>query len=511
LPVNHTHPDYDAAYPRWKRCRDAYGGTDEIKAAVLAAAGITVGQPAISPGKRNHSRSYLPQLDGQDEHQYCAYVERALWYGATKRTVQGLTGAIFRKEPHIDAPDAIASHLDDITLDGDVTLPELAKKLLEEQLIVGRAGLLVDMSPDAVAPTARRPYWVLYGAEQIINWKTKRIGGQTVLALVVLEEIEAADGDDEFDSQCETQYRVLKLDEQNLYTVEIWKDVTTKGVDGKETHAFEVANAYQPTNMGKRLDFIPFVLFAANGLTPAIDTPPLLDLVDVNLSHYRSTADYEHGLHYTALPTPYALGFPEGTTLTIGPASAWTCSNAEAKVGMLEFTGQGLEPLANAITEKETKMAALGARLLEAPKAGVEAADTVRLRQSGEQGALASIASTLSQGLTKALGWHAQWAGANPDQATVEVNKDFYDVEMPAPLLQQLLGALQGGAISYETFYYNLQKGEIARPGVDAEEEQKLIEAANAALDITDASQPPDPNAPPDGNPPPPDAPADGA
>jgi hypothetical protein len=488
MPVNSAHPDFDHAFPHWRRCRDAYAGTDAVKAATLAN-GMTTGQSAFQPGQRMaQCRSYLPQLDGQDAAQYIAYVERALWYGATKRTVQGLTGAIFRKEPTIDVPESIQSQMDDITMDGDVTLAEFAKKILEELLVVGRVGALVDMSPDAVAPADRRPYWVQYSAEQIINWKTQRVNGKTVLSLVVLEEsVDIAD-EDEFEHASETQYRVLKLDEQYLYTVEIWKQVTTKDANGKDTQSFELDQAYAPTNMGKRLDFIPFVFFAANGLSSGIDTPPLLDLVDVNLSHYRSTADYEHGLHYTALPTPWITGAPEQSSFSIGPANAWTLTNVDAKVGMLEFTGQGLKPLADAIKEKETKMAALGARLLEAPKAGVEAADTVRLRQSGEQGALASIAATLSQGLTKALGWHASWAGADPAAVHVEVNKDFFDVEMPAPLLQQLLGALQAGAISYETFYYNLQKGEIARPGVDADEEQKLIESQQEPLDVTDAN-----------------------
>src|ERR1051326_3147997 len=102
MPVTSCHPDDEAALPRWRRCRDAYAGTDAIKKAVMQSARANAGQPTVVNGQRTSRLApiYLPMLDGQDLAQYAAYVERALWYGATKRTVQGLTGAVFRKDPH---------------------------------------------------------------------------------------------------------------------------------------------------------------------------------------------------------------------------------------------------------------------------------------------------------------------------------------------------------------------------------------------------------------------------
>jgi len=40
--------------------------------------------------------------------------------------------------------------------------------------------------------------------------------------------------------------------------------------------------------------------------------------------------------------------------------------------------------------------------------------------------------------------------------------------------------ALLNGTISYETFYFNLQRGEIARPLIDVEEERVLIDDQQA-------------------------------
>jgi len=63
------------------------------------------------------------------------------------------------------------------------------------------------------------------------------------------------------------------------------------------------------------------------------------------------------------------------------------------------------------------------------------------------------------------------------------LNKDFFTTKMTADDLRSLIGALQAETISYATFYAQLAKGEIARPGVTAEEEQAEIQndVANAA------------------------------
>ena len=52
MPVNSTHPDYDATLPAWLRARDVIAGEDAVKAA----------------GER-----YLPRLDIQSNQEYAAY------------------------------------------------------------------------------------------------------------------------------------------------------------------------------------------------------------------------------------------------------------------------------------------------------------------------------------------------------------------------------------------------------------------------------------------------------
>ena len=51
----------------------------------------------------------------------------------------------------------------------------------------------------------------------------------------------------------------------------------------------------------------------------------------------------------------------------------------------------------------EKQMAIVGARLLEEQRAGIEAAETVRLRSSGDSATLADIAGNIEGALTDVL------------------------------------------------------------------------------------------------------------
>src|SRR5678810_454267 len=284
MAVTYQHRDYAKAALQWDRCRDCFAGSDAVK------------------GKFT---KYLPFLEGTSASSdpYLAYVMRALFYPAMARTVSGLVGIVFGKPPTVEGiPTTYDAEFKDVTLTG-VSLPAFGFAQCQELLITGRVGLLVDM---ANVPGSR-PYWCAYPAERIVNWRTE-IGpdGQPRLTLVVLyEELETASTDDFFTPTVTPQYRVLEL-RNGLYEASIWR--ATTGATAQKTDWAEIeGQRTYPTRRGQRLNYIPFVFIGPNGNDPQIDHPPLVDLVDVNLSHYRTSADQEHGAHFTALPTPYIL------------------------------------------------------------------------------------------------------------------------------------------------------------------------------------------------------------
>ena len=424
------------------------------------------------------------------EDQYASYRDRPEWTGATERAVQGITGSVFRHEPELRTPTALEPDLADITQTG-VSLRMFSEQVVRETLLMGRYGLLVDFPPSLATPEGllppppqSRPYWVGYQAEEIINWRTLQRNGDTILSLVVLKECvpEVQGGwgsDDFFTVQDRLQYRVLRLNEVGQYEVSLWREVSPS--PGSQGGGFVPVQGWIPLRQGQPLDFIPFVFLAPFSLEPAIEKSLLDALVNRNFLCWRHSADYEHALHLTAMPTFYvAANMEQPPELYVGASTALFLPDNQAKVGLVEFHGQGLQPHETAIKADLEMMAMFGASILQGPPQAQETATSVAWRMSGSDSPVQSLVSVVSQGMTWALQVAAWWKGIteNVDDASIGIalNKDLVSTIMPPQMLQALMQALLNGTISFETFYFNLQRGEIARPLTTAEEEQVLIE-----------------------------------
>lgn len=470
------HSTYTATALIWQTWRDAYAGGTTVKA---------------------RGETYLARPAGmRRDAQYNAYKNRALWFGATERAVHGLTGAIFRKPPQLDIPTALITQLDDVTLTG-VPFEAFAEELIRETLLMGRFGVLIDFSRPVISDQGipvtnpvSRPYWVAYPTEEILNWRTAQLDGQTVLTLVVLREgLEERQGDfpspEFFVTETVTQYRVLRLDEQGQYEVSLWREVPTALRRTAEPDVVMV-DRWVPTRTGEPLTTIPFCFFSPFTLETNVEKSLMDALIASNYQYYRHSADYEHGLHLTALPTPWVTGYVDDKTeLLIGSQAAWIIPDAAAKVGMLEFQGQGLQSHERAMEADINNMATLGARLLEGQPLVQETAAAVHQRSEGSESPLQALVMTASQGLTKLAQWHAWWANLteNPADPAIlaQLNTDLTSSQADPTMVKTLMEALLSGTISFETWYWNLQRGELARPQVLVEDEQELIAIREAA------------------------------
>jgi hypothetical protein len=461
--VDTTNPQYDKLAPKWKRCRDAAEGQDAVHAA---------------------GELYLPKLKDQEWDDYVAYKTRAGFFNATWRTIAGLQGMLFRKPPVVTVPASVEPLLLSIS-ESAQSLQIFALEVVEECLTVGRAGILVDYpvvaeegatQADAILRNLR-PTLSLYETESIVNWKEETITAQEILTRVVLkEDREAVDPDDEFSEKRETIYRVLDL-VGGIYRVRLF--VKTDSSPDGDRFVQEGADLFPKLN-NQPLDFIPFFFLGVDDAEACPDDPPLIDLVDLNLSHYRTNADYEHGCHFTGLPTGWITGhtMEQGEKIYLGSQNMLVFPSPDTKVGFLEFSGAGLKCLSDNLERKEKQMAVLGARMLETQKRGVEATDTIMLRQAGETSLLASMAQSISVSMQKALQVFSDWAGGS-GEVIFELNRDFFPKTLAPAELTALVSAWQYGAISKETLFENLKQAEVISDTKTFEDQE--IEVANAA------------------------------
>ncbi len=468
MAIDSEHPEYTKRKPQWDKLRDCNEGQETI-----------------------HSRGtkYLPKLSGQNDAEYKAYVNRALFYGATARTVDGLTGMVFRKAPVVQVPEGIAKMIEDVTLDG-LGLVGFAEDVVEDVIQVGRAGILVD-HPTAPAGVTQaqaealniRPFLKHYDAESIFNWKTASVNNALILTQIRLWESVVTVGSNEFDIGERKQIRILDLNELGQYRQRVFVEKKAIGPNGEKWE--QQGPDIIPLKGGAPLTFIPFYFAGVKNGLPDAEKPPLIDLANANLSHYVSSADLEHGAHFTALPTAVITGhsdtIEEGVTpaeYRIGAANAWVLPNAETKVQYLEFQGQGLGALEKRIEKKEEYMAFLGARMLSPDKKAVETAETAQIHRAGESSVLASIAAAVSQVIEDAVRFMAEWAGMNGD-VVFKLNNDFAAIKMTAQELTALFQTYQGGGMAFADFLYNLKRGEIIQEDRTEEDIRSEIETSN--------------------------------
>ena len=469
--VDTQHSKYKAMSDQWIKCR-----------------AVAVGQKAVHAA----GELFLPKLKDQTAEDYKSYKLRSSFFNASWRTISALSGLIFRKPPVVDVPKSIESMLEDVTGTG-VSFHVLSQQVTIEDLTTGKLGVLVDFpsqstegmtQADAEAQNIQ-PIMQLYKAEPFYNWKTGRINNKTVLVEVRLMEDYSYPTEGFENPEMETRYRVLDLvrrprgrgvdeNEGFVYRVRVYR------IEDKDKEQQQVGPDFYPLMNGKPLSYIPFYPIGVDDTDiDNVSEPPLIDLVDLNLAHYRTGADYAHGLHFTGLPTAVVSGYSpdnKADKLYIGSQSAWTFPDPQARASFLEFTGQGLQALEKALEKMEQQMAILGARLLTAEKKDAETAQVAQIHRAGESSVLSAIAQTISIGLTKALNTFCEWAG-QPGKWSVSLNRDFLPIGMTPQELTALLAGWQMGApgLSDEGLFNIFKQREMINDDIMLEDEQTRI------------------------------------
>jgi muconolactone delta-isomerase len=457
MPVNTPRDEYDKTTERWRRMRDTYAGRDAI---IKGGTLYTPTLPAATPDAQH------------------AYLHRGNFYNAVRRTVSELTGGIFQKTPRFDVPRRVQPWLSDVTLT-NIPMGAFALAATEEVMLMARYGILVEMADSPYLEP--RPYFVSYTAENIVNWESRTLDGDEILTLVVLQERHRiVDEADAFRYKTLEQYRELRLHQESgalRYTQQVWR----RPAEGGDLE--KVGAEITPLRRGAPLPFIPFTFLGPAFTTPEIKDPPLLDLANISLAHWRNSCDHEQGLHLVSLPTPYVSGMrgasEDVAALQIGPSTVWILEK-DGRAGMVEFSGAGMGALETALLAKQHQMATLGAKLLEEqPTVAQETATAVLARHAGEHATLRTMAQAMEQGLRAALQTMSWWDGLDAKPldvpVKVELNKDFLQVKAQPQEVATALAMLQAGEISYKTFWNILTEGGWARYGItDVEEKDEI-------------------------------------
>lgn len=424
MPVNTIHASYDAHQKKARRVRDAVAGSDAIK---------------------GRGTEYLPNPDPDDKDRYAVYKKRAIWLGVTKRTHDGMMGGVFRKAPEVELPAVIEYMLDDADGSG-MSLTQFSRRVVSDTIQDGSDGVLVDY-PEAEDGLTREQTQGLratlrpYVSESIINW---RRAGEDLVLVVLSETYDELQ--DEFTVEQKQQFRVLSLDATG------YRQRVFRGDD-------VVADVYPRMANGGTWPFIPFQFIGTVNNDETPDNPLLLDIADLNIGHYRNSADLEESSFTVGQPMPH-VDIGENTSVQewkeLNPNGIRWGSRVgtQTKGGKVELVQVEPNQLPDRLMErKEAQMLSIGAKLIE-QRGGNEREEAVLARTGAETATLSTVADNVSDGLENCLEWAAMFM-SNADlheQINFRLNQEFYERTADPQMVTARIMELDRGLIAKKDY-----------------------------------------------------------
>lgn len=464
----------------YNKIKDCLAGSDAVKA--KGTLYLPNPEPDIEGDKK-----------GPAAKRYKDYIERAVFYNVTERTQAGLVGQVFLRDPLVEVPPILDPVVQDATGSG-VPLQQLANQATGYAVGYGRLGLFVDYPAtnqvaedvNAARPASKaeieagdiRPTITVIAPWDGINYRVIRKGAKIILSLVVFRE-DRITQDDGFEQKKQDQFRVLRLDETGHYVNEVYYN--KQGTQPDEQ--------YFPLDAkGARLTEIPFTFIGSVNNEPTPDKPPLLDMAELNLAHYRNSADYEESVFITGQPTPVLAGLTEewvtkvlGGKVRLGARGAVPLPEGGSAT-LLQAEPNTLAK--EAMDQKEAQMLALGAKLVEGSQVQRTATEA-DIDNVSETSVLSTVAKNVGSGFKWALEWAAVFAGASEEGIAYELNTEFDLVNMTPEERKALMAEWQAGAISFTEVRDNLRRAGVASlddKTAKAEIEQEMQSAVDREL-----------------------------
>ena len=474
MPVSTKHQEYINNVEAWRLGRDCIAGSKRIKEA-RPVEGNREG------GLRNALGTlYLPapnpdDLSRENIDRYEAYKKRAVFVNFSAHTRDGFLGMYCRKESRIELPNNI-DYLSKNSDGSGLSLEGFIKKTASDLMEVGRAGWLADYpisNGGTLAQTGSLQATLkYYNTESIRNWREEVINGVKQLSLIVLSEpVEVTE--DGFDYETKEYYRVLYLD-SGVYKQRLYNDEEELLVD-ENGESDIIPRQFN----GSAWSFIPFQFIGAENNDPNPDKALLYDLFEVNIGHYRNSADFEESSFICGQPTYAATGLSTQWAKEIlkGGIQVGSRKGIPLPVGAdLKLVQANPNQMPDRAMElKEVQMVKIGAKVIT-DAGGVETAEAAKIRFAGQNSKLGIAVANIESALKNAIEWIGLFMGVL-EEPEIELNRQFYEASVNPQLLVAQIQLMDRGVIGKTDIRDSMRKQSIlSRTDEEIDEENGQID-----------------------------------
>jgi len=431
MTVASKHPLYTEHLPDWNLLDVSYRGERVVKEEGTRYLPPTSGM--IADGMVNANQPGYKA--------YQAYRTRAVFPEFLSDAVQTAMGMLWYKKPLIQVPDQLKPMLSRMSVFGE-DIYEFLRRVHEQQLVLGRAGMLLDLPSNSQSGPVL-PYASLYRGFHIINWDEGTLeNGDKKVRLVVLDESEN-EMDASFSWTNVKKHRVLRLQDTNgPYFQEIYREEA-------------LTDTINPILRGQTLNEIPFVFVNSKDLMTEPDLAPFLGLARLCMTIYRGEADYRQNLFMQGQDTLVVIGAEDGPgeSTRVGAGTRLNLPiGADAKYIGVE--SRGLEEQRSALENDRRAASSRSGTLSDTTSRQRESGDALQTRVAAQTATLYDIAVSSASGLTHLLKMAARWVGADEEQVSVQPNLDFINLTINSRNVVELQTAKNLGApISQETIH----------------------------------------------------------
>ena len=356
---------------------------------------------------RDKRAKYLPKFPAETDADYDFRASTATCFNITAKTQAVMTGLVFKSDITLsqDVDEEIRllwENIDNAGTHGDVFARRTLDAAFEGySLILVDAPMVNATSREEQMRMGLRPYWILYSADQIWNWRYQinPVSKSKELSLIVLREI-SDEATGEFVSESVVRFRVFKFDGA-LVTWQLYREVEI--ADTSKTEYLLEAEGALP-----QLSQIPVAVVGELAADP-----PLLDIALKNIEHFQTYSDYKSLIHKTCVPIPVGKGveIAGGDKIVVG-GSTMVQTSPTGGFGFAEVSGSSLNITRQSLQDNRDEAALMGLSLLADKTAKVDLTATEALLNNiGETAELRVIARNLQDALELALGHTAEYLG----------------------------------------------------------------------------------------------------
>ena len=420
----YSHTDLVRMRPKYQRLRDCLTGNVKDRGA-----------------------EYLPDPSEMREDEdikqerYKKYHQRATFLPVTRRTQQGLVGQVFVRKPIITVGNLPATVTSSVSVQGQ-GIGSLANYILNETLATGRGAVVVGASD--IGTQAMLDY---VEADNIITWAELPYGrvddlGRNI-GSIVLRMFTSQLSENGITPVMVARLAQYRLDMRGLAYVRLCTSET--GSNNWSAYVPVIAR-------GVHLQHLPVFPIGADDNTLRISIPPLLELADLNISHYVNSADYEEHVNVAGQLTTVVSGLEQkwydkniNGKIAFGVRSPLPLP-AAAKAYLLQ--AQANSTAKEAMDKKEAMMVSVGARLIEQRQVRRTATES-NIEAESYHSILGHIAINVATGLSAAMVDLGAYYEGDASKNSIALNTEFGIVATSAEHRRLLLEEWQKGLRSF--------------------------------------------------------------